>query len=154
MLSMVWVWPTSPGAVGQSARVCMPTMRSAAQGAAEGAMMADYYHGGPPGLKVILPSEQPGAPTLADYGVGAACRRDRVYVTTSYQAAAMYAAMVPQGVVYRVLPKGELEKDADFLDTGDGTVQSYCCPWALVVRSYRLSEADRRTVRQALGVAR
>ena len=78
-----------------------------------------YWHGGTPGLAVgdlVLPPEQTGAPTLADFGAGGVCRRDRIYITTRPEIAVLYAAMHPsgRGKVYEVLPAGPLDPDPDW----------------------------------------
>jgi rifampin ADP-ribosylating transferase len=81
------------------------------------------WHGGAPGLSVggrILPSCMTGAPSNADYGGGAVCRRDRVYLTVSREQAAFYAALHPsgRGQVYEVEPVGEVVPDPDCNEPG------------------------------------
>jgi len=66
-----------------------------------------YYHAGPRGLTVILPPAVTKTPSCASYGAGRVCRRDRVYVTTSLEAAIGFASLVPprgDGAVYEVVP--------------------------------------------------
>lgn len=66
-----------------------------------------YYHGGPKGLREVLPPCLTGAPSSASYGAAAVCRRDRVYVTTSLEAAIGFASLAPpsgDGAVYEVEP--------------------------------------------------
>ena len=70
--------------------------------------MVKYYHGGTPGLgpgDFLLPPSESGYPYPCDLfgGVG---RRDRVYVTTSAEDAALFAAFHPRrrGNVYEVEP--------------------------------------------------
>lgn len=78
--------------------------------------MAEYWHGGPRGLKgYILPSEETGAPTTADYGAEKVCRRDRIYLVSLRLAAEMFAAMAPRKKVsvYLVEPIGDVEPDID-----------------------------------------
>jgi hypothetical protein len=65
-------------------------------------------------------------------------RRDRVYVATQYEAAALFAALFPDGGwVYRVLPEGPLEPDPDCTDPE----LSLACPRALVVEAIPLDPA-------------
>lgn len=94
-----------------------------------------YYHGGPRGIwpRKILPPEITDAPSTAEFGAHGICRRDRVYVTTSYEAAQVFASFCPggRGAVYEVLPIGELEDDPDCTVPG----LSYCCRAARIVRS-------------------
>ena len=73
-----------------------------------------FFHGGPRGLREVLPSSITGVPSTASYGAEGICRRDRVYVTTDLSAAIMFAAGNPFGAqaVYQVEPEG-LEPDPD-----------------------------------------
>lgn len=83
--------------------------------------MTRFYHGGPPGLSEILPPALSGAASTADYGGGDVCRRDRIYVTSSFDCAAAFASVAPpngSGVVYQVEPIGEVEPDPDCLEEG------------------------------------
>ena len=75
-----------------------------------------FFHGGAPNLKKILPPSITGALSLALCGAESVCRVDRVYVTTDFQAAAIFAAMHPsnKGCVYLVNPEGELRPDPDY----------------------------------------
>jgi rifampin ADP-ribosylating transferase len=75
-----------------------------------------YYHGGRPGRQrgaYLLPPSVTGSLSLADFGAAGVCRKDRVYVVTSYAAALLYATGQPGGVVYEVDPIGVLEPDPD-----------------------------------------
>lgn len=101
--------------------------------------MTTYYHGGIPGLlpgQFILPPAETKQASLSDYGAGGIHRRDRVYVTTDPQAAALYAAMHPskKGVVYQVEPQGELEPDPDCREPG----LSFQCDRARIVSRTKL----------------
>ena len=75
-----------------------------------------YYHGGPIGLKkgnFLLPPNITKRPSLSDYGAAGVHRRDRVYVATDINAAAMYAACHKNGVIYECEPHGTIEPDPD-----------------------------------------
>jgi len=93
-----------------------------------------YYHGGPPGLCRILPPSTTGAKGLGDFG-NPMCRRDRVYVTTDYDAALLFAAGSAAlcAVVYEVTPIGGLAPDPDCYTPG----MSWECQEAAVVRVHR-----------------
>lgn len=107
-----------------------------------------YYHGGAPGLRQVLPPAATGAPTTADYGAEGICRRDKVYVVTSYHAASLYAAMHPsgRGVIYEVQPIGVLEDDPDFDNTNAIGVRSYQCDGARVLKKHRMKHKDRKAI--------
>lgn len=114
-------------------------------------MSATYYHGGVPGLKVgdmILPSCETGAPSTADYGAAIVCRRDRVYVSTVFQDALVFAAMHQSGDgrIYEVEPVGELVPDNDCLQRG----HSFECERARVVRFWDVSAKTKKKVRRAM----
>lgn len=111
--------------------------------------MTKYYHGGPAGRQrgaFILPPAITGAMTTADFGAGAVCRRDRVYVTTAINAALLFAAGHRRGVVYQVDPEGELEPDPDCETLG----MSFQCARARVVRVIKPSPAIVDQVRRIL----
>lgn len=110
--------------------------------------MTRYFHGGAPGLRMILPSSKTGAPSNADYGAEGICRRDRVYIVTSFSAAAMYAALHPsgRGVVYEVEPIGALEPDPDFIPGEGCEIQSLQCESARVLRKFKISRKDRARI--------
>ncbi len=107
-----------------------------------------FYHGGPSGLKWILPSATTGAKACGDFTPEAAkvCRRDRVYVTTSKDAALLYAVTHERGVVYEVVPLGELEPDVDC----DDPELSFCCEKARVVRKVVFPDGARDNALRAL----
>lgn len=109
-------------------------------------MSERYYHGGPPGLKSfdkILPSSVTGACSTATYND--VCRRDRVYITTSIEGAAVYAAMHPSrdGRVYRVKPVGEMVADPDCNEPG----LSWECEYATVINSVAIPQHILERVR-------
>lgn len=110
-----------------------------------------YYHGGLPGLPkgaYVLPPSTTGARCASDYGARDIHRRDRVYVTTSADAAIMFAALHPSGVgqVYEVAPSDDLEADPDCSAQG----LSFQCSRARILRVIRphplLMERIRREV--------
>lgn len=97
-----------------------------------------YFHGGYPGLKpgdLIQPPDTTGtdrrlSATAAELGAPAhATRTDVVYVTTGRNVARAFAAFYPDGALYRVEPRGELEPDPDSGIPG----LSWQCPAAEVV---------------------
>lgn len=108
-----------------------------------------YYHGGAPGLKMILPSDKTGAPCTADFGAAGVCRRDRIYITNSFEAAAVFASLHPssRGTIYEIEPIGQLETDPDFIDDG-GEIQSWQCEAARVVRKFKLRRKDIMRLRR------
>jgi len=91
------------------------------------------YHGGPRGLKTILPPSQTGAQSVAGRIDPQVCRADRVYLTSSYAAAVMYAACLEKGTVYEVTPLSDLEDDPDCNTPG----LSFQCRSAGVLRERR-----------------
>ena len=109
---------------------------------------AKYYHGGIGGLvkgRFILPPSETGAKSTAQFG-NSMCDVGKVYVTTSYEAAAMYAATLPKGMIYEVDPAGLLEEDPDCDTRG----LSYSCEKAKVLKRYRLTEPERQMIIGAL----
>jgi hypothetical protein len=111
---------------------------------------AVYYHGGKPGLKrgmFVLPPTITGARSASDYGAAHVHRRDRVYIATSPEAAAIWAALHPSdhGTVYQVEPDGALEPDPDW-DGDDGV--SWQCERARVVKVHRLERAAIQRIRR------
>lgn len=100
--------------------------------------MGAYFHGGYPGLKpgaLILPPDTTGtdhrlsAVSAELDGPAHATRTDVVYLTTGRDVARAYAAFYPDGALYRVEPRGELEADPDCGMPG----LSWQCPAAEVV---------------------
>ncbi|WP_434029045.1 NAD(+)--rifampin ADP-ribosyltransferase [[Pseudomonas] boreopolis] len=95
--------------------------------------MTIYYHGGARGRArgaFLLPPSTTGAPSLSQYGAAGVHRTDRVYITTSFEAALLYAAANRKGLVYEVEPLGELEHDPDCTVPG----LSFQCERARVLR--------------------
>lgn len=96
------------------------------------------YHGGPAGLREILPPVRTGVMSTLDAARSAAneygdatlrarseavIRKDRVYLTSDPDEATLFAAMNPSGapgVVYEVEPVGDTEPDPDY--SGPATV--------------------------------
>jgi hypothetical protein len=107
-----------------------------------------YWHGGPEGRGVgefLLPPAETGARYTTGAlacDAGAVYRRDRVYVTTDRNAARIFAASWPRGVVYEVEPVGDLEPDPDCSEPG----LSFACARARVLRVYFLSRKERERV--------
>jgi len=64
-----------------------------------------YYHGGPRGLREVLPAAISGAASTADMSFNnGVCLREKAYVTTNYAAAIMFAAVHDVPTVYEVEP--------------------------------------------------
>ena len=108
-----------------------------------------YYHGGIGGLRLgeyILPSSETGAISSCFYGAPA--KSDKVYITTDYLAALMFASMSPSknAAVYEVEPTGELTPDPDCLEIG----LSFECPKAKIIRRMPLPQYVRRPILQGL----
>lgn len=108
-----------------------------------------YYHGGPAGRQkgaFLLPPVTTGAKTTADFGAAAVCRRDRVYVTTEFNAALIFASGSRNGVVYVVEPLGTLERDPDCTQEG----LSFECERARIVRVIKPSHRDLQMALHAM----
>ncbi|WP_219653599.1 MULTISPECIES: NAD(+)--rifampin ADP-ribosyltransferase [unclassified Pseudomonas] len=111
--------------------------------------MPTYYHGGRPGMIVgqfILPPSITGARSAAECGAAEVCRRDRVYITTSFEAACLYAGLYPDkrgGHVYVVTPLTELEPDPDYEAEG----MSYAVERARIDRVRKLSPNEIGQIR-------
>lgn len=108
-----------------------------------------YYHGGARGRDrgaMLLPPNVTGAPSLSQFGAAGVCRRDRVYVTTNFHAALLYAAANRKGVVYQVEPLGELEPDPDCNQPG----LSFQCARAKVLKVIKPHPAEVHAATQAL----
>ena len=119
--------------------------------------MAEYWHGGPRGLKGwILPSTETGKRSCADMPVHGSevCRRDRVYLTTNRPtnrlAAEMFASMAPSRKVsvYLVEPVEPIEPDEDRNDPG----LSFQSPKARIVKEFPMQPHFRRQMLQAVMV--
>ena len=97
----------------------------------------DYYHGGAPRLKMILPPNKTGASTCASYGADKVCDRNKVYLGNSVEHAMIFAAMYPHGIghVYKVEPIGDIEKDPDWYGEDGACVQ---CDAAKVIKRIKL----------------
>lgn len=108
--------------------------------------MPKYYHGGPRGLRRILPPDKTGARSYAAEIAPTVCCRKSVYVTTDFVAAAMYAACFEKGVVYEVIPHGELRPDPDCSEPG----LSFACDGADVLYVHKLTGKQLRIARKAL----
>lgn len=114
-----------------------------------------YFHGGQRGLargSLLLPPSRSGAKnTISDFAarmVGS-WDRDRVYVTSSFDAALIYAVMHPsQGWVYQVEPVGDLQQDTDCLESG----LSFACAEARILRIRIPTKWERKDIYRAFGV--
>jgi hypothetical protein len=95
--------------------------------------MDKYYHGGPRGIKKILPPSKTGAKSAANWGAADVCRKDRVYVTTCLTMAMFCAATQSRdlGRVYEVEPKGNVITDPDY----SGPDISLECDYAEIIRT-------------------
>ena len=105
-----------------------------------------YWHGGPRGLRAILPPDQTGARSIAAELAPRVCLRSKVYVTTDYAAAVLYASVINQGTVYKVEPVGVLEPDPDCRQQG----LSYQCPAARVICEVRPKGKHLKLARKAV----
>lgn len=98
-----------------------------------------YFHGGIPGLKPgdkVKPPSETGNEILLQYAKhhpDSVQRADRVYLTSSIDAARMFAFAYPYGTVYEVEPDAPTEHDPDC----DLVGLSFQCPSATVVRAVR-----------------
>lgn len=108
-------------------------------------MTPRFFHGGPRGLRAILPPATTGARSCASYGAARVCRRDRVYVTTDYLSAVGVAAMVPNGTVYEVEPV-DPRPDPDC--TFDGL--SFEAERATIIREIRPTGKALKNARKAM----
>lgn len=83
--------------------------------------MSAWFHGGIPGLAPgdrILPPDVTGTDhtlshVAAALGMPHGTRTDIVYATRIEQYARVYAALYPDGALYRVEPEGPVEPDPD-----------------------------------------
>lgn len=113
-------------------------------------MAEKWYHGGPAGLREILPSKDTGALSLALYGSGGVCRRDRVHLTNNLRMAWLYA-QAHGGIVYEVEPIGVIEDDPDFTPEGDG-IRSVACERARIVGRHKRPEFSKTLWRKAMAI--
>jgi len=116
--------------------------------------MTRYYHGGAPHIRMVLPSRETGAIALTDYGMDD-CRRDKVYLTTSLDAAVLFASLHPSGhgTVYEVNPVGSVEPDPDFLGDGNDGILSLQCDKARVVKAVRVPSEIQAMMRHEVAGA-
>lgn len=112
-----------------------------------------YYHGGLPGRArgtFLLPPNftkvRSMARLLKEEADGVVLREDRVFVTTSRDAALMFASGWRRGVIYEVEPIGLLEPDPDCSMPG----LSWQCEKARVLRIIKPKPADIAMARSAL----
>jgi hypothetical protein len=101
-------------------------------------MKKKYFHGGGRGLYVgdyILPQTETGVSGMGGFN-NPNCRKDRVYVTPSIDAA-RYFGSGSQGkeIVYEVVvPEGDLEPDIDDPVVG----RSFACPKAKIIAIHKI----------------
>lgn len=112
---------------------------------------ATYYHGGAPDIQIggfILPPQETGQPSSASFGASGVCKKNKVYITTSKEAALIYAACHPsnRGCVYVVKPVGDMAHDEDCTLEG----LSYEVDYAKVVEKIRMKHKDRLRIRKAI----
>lgn len=109
-----------------------------------------YYHGGDDDIRVgeyVLPPSITGKKSTADMPIKGAsvCSKQKVYVTTSYEAAMMFACSQRNPMVYMVEPEN-LEHDPDCSVQG----LSYSCDKARVIAKARPQKSLVKQIRQAL----
>lgn len=98
-------------------------------------MTTRYYHGGPRGLRgFILPPSETKKLSTSDIVANRVHRRDRVYVATDIYGAGLYAIVHDAGVIYEVIPEGDLEPDPDC----DLPGLSFSCLRARIVTVHKL----------------
>lgn len=110
-----------------------------------------YWHGGFPRIRVggkILPPSITGHKCASDYGASDVHSRDRIYITTSFDAAKIWASMYPsnEAVIYEVSPIGEVEPDPDCSAPG----LSFQCSGATVVSKIYLAKHVAKAIRSYL----
>ena len=111
--------------------------------------MAEYWHGGPRGLKgFILPADETGVPSTAKYGAAGVCRTDRVYITNNRTAAEMFGSFSPakRVSVYLVEPIGEIEADPDCIEKN----LSFQVAKAKIVKEFKITPSIRMQMLYAL----
>lgn len=115
--------------------------------------MTTYYHGGPAGRRAgdcLLPPKGTGAASLSEFGATGIHRKDRVYLTTSYIGALLYACCWPDGVVYCCEPVGDLEPDPDCTEPG----LSWQCGSAKVLQVIKPKGKELKKAKRAMGIER
>ena len=111
--------------------------------------MTTYYHGGRAGIQrgaFLLPPDITKVRSCAEFGAAGVCRTDRVYITTSLDAAVLFSAGSRRGQVYEVEPIGALEHDPDCVLPG----LSYQVAKARVLKVIKISDRQRATATAAL----
>ncbi len=109
-------------------------------------MTPRYFHGGPRGLIKLRPPSETGVRSIGHMLAPSIVRNDRVFVTTEFAAAVIYAASHGKGVVYEVEPVGKLEHDPDCSQPG----LSFQCPAARIVRVVIPKPNDLKRARKAM----
>ena len=107
------------------------------------------WHGGPAGRKrgeFLLPPSVTKTESTSDLVPNDVHRRDRVYLTTRYRAALIFAASHRKGVVYLCEPVGYLENDPD-CDTPN---LSFSCERAIVTKIIKPKPWEVEMARQSL----
>jgi hypothetical protein len=111
-------------------------------------MSTRYFHGGNKGLRVgeyLLPPATTKALSTSDLvNTHGNHRTDRVYVTTDFRDAQMYAAPNRKPVVYEVELEGSVEDDPDSTLSG----RSYACEKAKIISIYKVPGKVINKVRQ------
>jgi len=113
--------------------------------------MTRYFHGGFGGLSAgqfVLPPQLTKAPTTANYGARSVCDKTKVYITTLFDAAVMFAGAHPsgRGKVYEVEPVGAVSEDPDAKDRGF----SFGCSRAKVTKVYRVKGKTIKRIQKIL----
>lgn len=112
-----------------------------------------YYHGGRANLQrgaFLLPPTITKAASCSEFGAAGVHRKDRVYITTSFDAAVMFAAGQRNGMVYQCEPIGAIEDDPDCSATG----MSFQCERARITKVIKLSKNELEFARQVMLGAR
>jgi hypothetical protein len=109
------------------------------------------FHGGQfglcPGQMLLPPCESGATNTLlaqaVKAGLSTPARADAVYVTSSFDAALMYAALHPSGgAVYVVRAIGELRADPDCDQPG----LSFECERAVIIHAHPVTCSERQLI--------
>ena len=111
-------------------------------------MSTRYFHGGNKGLRVgeyiLPPATTKTLSTSQLVDTRGNHRTDRVYVTTVFTEAQMFAAPNRKPVVYEVEPEGSLEDDPDNKLSG----RSYACEKAKIISIHKVPGKVVKKVRQ------